>query len=126
MERTIELLLKRMESNPEEFTDNWDGEGDYTDHIGDYQPPKWSRFIYQLRERMEHIRRDTPTHAGVPLPFFSNNEIRRLYDKYVQIQGDEFEKYVLRELLRTGERQEPVEVKMSVVTFADPGAQPCT
>lgn len=106
MERTIELLLSRMESNPEEFADNWDGEGDYMIHDGDYQPPKWSRFIYQLRERMNCIRTDRPESDGVPLAFLNNNQIRRLYDKYVQIQGDEFEKYVLRELLRTGERQE--------------------
>lgn len=119
MERTIELLLNRMESNPEEFTDNWDGEGDYMIHGGDYQLPKWSRFIYQLRERMNCIRVERIGGDGVPLPFFSDNEIRRLYDKYVQIQGDEFEKYVLRELLRTGERRDILDQLNS----ATPGAR---
>lgn len=121
MDEIIELLLKRMESNPEEFCEGWVGESDY---IVSSRPIKWNRFVYQLRERMDCIRHDRPE-GGVPLAFLNNNQIRRLYDKYTEIQGNEFEKYVLRTLLGPN-TPEPLEVTVSTVTFADPGAQSCT
>ena len=122
MDKIIELLLKRMESNPEEFCEGWVGESDYTVSS---RPIKWNRFVYQLRERMDYIRHDRPEGSYVPLPFMSNAQVRRLYDKYTEIQGNEFEKYVLRTLLGPS-TPEPLEVTMSTVTFADPGAQSCT
>lgn len=122
MDEIVELLLKRMDTHPEEFCEGWAGEGDY---IVSTRNIKWHRLVYQLRERMEYVRRDHDDNNAVSLPFFSNNQIRRLYDKYVEIQGNEFEKYVLRTLLGPS-TPEPLEVTMATVTFADPGAQSCT
>ncbi len=100
MDEVVDLLIKRMDSNPEEFCDNWDPEGDNTVYGGDYRTPKWRHIIYQLRSRVGdsevHL---TPKGHSKPLPFLSDEQIERLYAKYVEIQGNEFEKYVLRTLL---------------------------
>ena len=96
MNDIIELLLKRMDTHPEEFCDGWAGESDYT--VG-REVPKWHRFIYQLRERMGYGDAKLRGNTVVPLPFLSDEEVEHLYAKYVETQGKEFEKYVLRTLL---------------------------
>lgn len=100
MDEVVDLLLKRMESNPEEFCEEWDPESDNTVHGIDYRSPKWQRVIYQLRSRVgdDNIAR-VPSYHSKPLPFLSDEQIDRLYAKYVDIQAQEFEKYVLRTLL---------------------------
>ena len=97
MDETVELLLKRMESNPEEFCDSWDPEADNSVFSSEYRMPKWRHVIYQLRQRMGESPMDKA--LTKPLPFLSDEQVNRLYDKYVEIQGKEFEKYVLRTLL---------------------------
>lgn len=100
MDEVVDLLIKRMESNPEEFCDDWDPESDNTLHGIDYRSPKWQRVIYQLRSRMgDDNASRVPSYQTKPLPFLSDEQIERLYAKYVEIQGNEFEKYVLRTLL---------------------------
>lgn len=114
MDEVVDLLIKRMESNPEEFCDGWDVESDSTIYAPDYQPSKWRHVIYQLRSRVG----DSETHISSkghskPLPFLSDEQVERLYAKYVEVQANEFEKYVLRTLLHgdnksryeTGERE---------------------
>lgn len=100
MDEVVDLLIKRMESNPEEFCDNWDPEDDNTIYASDYRAPKWQRVIYQLRSRVgDDNAARIPAPSAKPLPFLSDEQIERLYAKYVEIQGNEFEKYVLRTLL---------------------------
>lgn len=100
MDEVVDLLVKRMDSNPEEFCDNWDPEGDNSVFGSDYRAPKWRHIIYQLRNRVgDDNAARIPSYQVKPLPFLSDEQIERLYTKYVEIQGNEFEKYVLRTLL---------------------------
>lgn len=97
MDEVVDLLIKRMDSDPEEFCDGWDVESDNTLYGSDYRMPKWRHVIYQLRQRMG----ESPTDKALtkPLPFLSDEQVERLYAKYVEVQANEFEKYVLRTLL---------------------------
>lgn len=100
MDEVVDLLIKRMESNPEEFCEEWDPESDNTLYGGDYRAPKWQRVVYQLRSRVgDDNAARVPPPSSKPLPFLSDEQVERLYDKYVEIQAKEFEKYVLRTLL---------------------------
>lgn len=100
MDEVVDLLIKRMESNPEEFCDGWDPESDNTLYGGDYRTPKWQRVIYQLRSRVgDDNASRVPSYQTKPLPFLSDEQTERLYAKYVEVQANEFEKYVLRTLL---------------------------
>lgn len=97
MDEVVDLLIRRMDSNPDEFCESWDPETDNSVYGSEYRPLKWRHIIYQLRSRVG----ETPMDKGLtkPLPFLSDEQIERLYAKYVEIQGNEFEKYVLRTLL---------------------------
>ncbi len=100
MDEAVDLLIKRMDSNPEEFCENWDPEDDNTIYASDYRAPKWQRVIYQLRSRVgDDNAARVPSYQTKPLPFLSDEQIERLYAKYVEVQANEFEKYVLRTLL---------------------------
>lgn len=100
MDEVVDLLIKRMDSNPEEFCDNWDPEDDNTVYGSDYRAPKWRHIIYQLRNRVgDDNSARVPSYQVKPLPFLSDEQIERLYAKYVEVQANEFEKYVLRTLL---------------------------
>lgn len=101
MDEVVDLLIKRMDSNPEEFCYGWDPDTDNHLYVEGHRSPKWRQVIYQLRQRVGEAVHE----SGVPkpLPFLSDEQIARLYTKYVEVQGNEFEKYVLRTLLHGGD-----------------------
>lgn len=105
MDEVVDLLIKRMESNPEEFCDGWDPEGDSTLYGAEYQPLKWRHIIYQMRSRVgDTTLNRVGSNIHKPLPFLSDEQVKQLYDKYIEIQAQEFEKYVLRTLLHVEDK----------------------
>jgi len=100
MDEVVDLLIKRMDSNPDEFCESWDPETDNSVYGSEYRPLKWRHIIYQLRSRMgDDNAARVPNYHVKPLPFLSDEQVERLYAKYVEVQANEFEKYVLRTLL---------------------------
>ena len=100
MDEVVDLLIRRMDSNPDEFCESWDPESDNTIYAPDYRAPKWQHVIYQLRNRVgDDNSAKVPSYRVKPLPFLSDEQVERLYAKYVEVQANEFEKYVLRTLL---------------------------
>lgn len=100
MDEVVDLLIRRMDSNPDEFCESWDPETDNSVYGSEYRPLKWRHIIYQLRSRMgDDNAARVPNYHVKPLPFLSDEQVERLYAKYIEVQADEFEKYVLRTLL---------------------------
>ena len=88
----VEILLSRMESNPEEF------------ELGHYGKNKrWDWVLKAVLSRIERKHKSTADHP-LDLPYLSDVEIDALYQKYMSIQGDSFTKRVMGELLNEGER----------------------
>lgn len=82
MNTGVEILLKRMDSHPEEF--HWD-EG----------TSRWGWLLRMLAE--EGIARPEPW--GYDLSFLPPEEFQALRDKLCSIQGEAFTRTVMRELL---------------------------
>ena len=101
MDEVVDLLIKRMDSNPEEFCYGWDPDTDHSLYSDGHRAPKWRQVIYQLRQRVGDLGQDA--NMPKPLPYLSDEQIARLYAKYVEVQGNEFEKYVLRTLQHGGD-----------------------
>jgi len=88
----VEILLSRMESNPEEF------------ELGHYGKNKrWDWVLKAVLARIERKHKSTVDHP-LDLPYLSDAEIDALYQKYMSIQGDSFTKRVMGELLNDKER----------------------
>lgn len=83
----VEILLSRMESNPEEF------------ELGHYGKNKrWDWILKAVLSRIERKHKSTVDHP-LDLPYLSDAEVNALYNKYMSIQGDSFTKRVMGELL---------------------------
>lgn len=80
MNEGVQILLDRMDTNPEEFDD----------YAG-----KWGDIIGAV-----HARRDIPEahKKDAPLPFLSDPEINALYDKLEDVRRENFTADVLRRL----------------------------
>lgn len=101
MNKGVELLLKRMESHPEEFED----------HSHPYQEPtgKWDGIIHQLLHRVEVIDRDNghkdtsngvrAVRYGKPLGYLSDEEVLTLLAKLDETRAMLFERKVMATLL---------------------------
>ena len=83
MNQGVQILLDRMDTNPEEFDD----------YAG-----KWGDIIGAV-----HARRDIPEahKKDAPLPFLSDPEINALYDKLEDVRRENFTSDVLRRLADT-------------------------
>lgn len=83
----VEILLSRMESNPEEF------------ELGYYGNSKrWDWVLKGVLARIERKHKSTIDHP-LDLPYLSDAEVNALHQKYMSIQGDSFTKRVMGELL---------------------------
>ena len=100
----VELLLKRMDTHPEEFQENW------ADLSGDEPHPvtprrQWGNIIYNVRLRAEWIRNDGQNLPGrrgdacTPLPFLTDKEVLTVFDKYCAIQRKGFMGEIMRNIL---------------------------
>jgi len=97
----VEMLLRRMDSHPEEFVDMHDP---YNEQRG-----KWTSIMNELAHRMEIIDRDNG-HKDVadtvrlgrwvkPLAYLTDKEVIRIHTKLMQVQRELFDRRVMQALL---------------------------
>ena len=90
MHKSMEILMARMESHPDEF--------DLVYRQVQLNPDKrWDFVIKPLLERAESMMRGNPSFQ---LGFLSNEEISIVFRKLMSIQGDAMFKLISKELLR--------------------------
>jgi hypothetical protein len=97
----VEMLLRRMDSHPEEFVDMHDP---YNEQRG-----KWTSIMNELAHRMEIIDRDNgvkadpntiyPIRQVKPLGYLSDEEVTRIHTKLMQVQRELFDRRVMKALL---------------------------
>lgn len=102
MNKGVELLLKRMESHPEEFEDHFD-------RYHDREPGKWDNILHQVLHRVEVIDRDNghkdasngvrAARYGKPLGYLSDEEVLTLLAKLDETRAMLFERKVMATLL---------------------------
>ena len=80
----VQILISRMESNPEEFN-----KGD-----------KW----YWIMSKVVDAKRN-PTHHANTLPELTTEEINALFDAYTPFMRKKFDDSVLREVLADGKKE---------------------
>ena len=88
MNKGVQILLERMRSNPEEFVP--DIQGKYS--------PKWRKIILSVEMRVNggEDYRDQ-------LPFLNDEEIKALWHKMQELQGELFTKQIMNTLLMDAE-----------------------
>jgi hypothetical protein len=88
MNTGVQILLERMDTNPEEFI-----EGGYS---------KWNDIVNAV-----HARKNTPeAHKNTaPLPFLTEPEVNALYEKLEDVRRENFTADVLRRLADTPKEQ---------------------
>ena len=90
MNQGVEILLARMDSNPDEFVGmDWP------------MKSKWDWLLDDLRRRMAPTKEDKE--FGQPLRFLSDEEVRMLWEKLESLRADQFTKAVMRTLLEEDE-----------------------
>jgi hypothetical protein len=80
----VQILISRMESNPEEFT----------------KSDKW----YWVMSKVVDAKRN-PTHHANTLPELTTEEINALFDAYTPFMRKKFDDSVLREVLSSEEKE---------------------
>jgi hypothetical protein len=86
MNKGVEILLARMDSNPEEFFDG----------------VKWEWVMRDVNKRVLKDRIDMED-GRVRLPFLSDEEVKALYDKMESLRGEQFTHKVMSTLLEDGQ-----------------------
>jgi len=84
MNQGVEILLSRMDSNPDEFADMFKSSHETTH--------EWEWILLAV---IKHVTKENVT----ALAFLTDTEIRALYAKYTQLQGGNFTKRVMKQLL---------------------------
>lgn len=82
------ILLNRMDSHPEEFTERR--------NLG--ARSRWDWLIEQVSRRVLNGHKNNANYR-LDLPFLSNEEVDALHDKYQQLQGQAFTNRIMSELL---------------------------
>lgn len=98
MNQGVETLLARMDSNPEEFAFQFDG--NWPRH------PQQDRWLPVMDAVVRRVARKAgeevsggPSKTGDLVSFLTDEEVQALYDKYLSLQGDAFTRFVMRTLL---------------------------
>lgn len=92
MNQGIEILIARMDSNPEEFV---------PDVVGNY-PAKWRQTLIKIEHRIrtkDYLHKENEVYVS-ELPFLKEEEIQAMWDKMQSIQADLFTKQVMNTLLQ--------------------------
>ena len=89
MNKGVEILLSRMESNPDEF------------FIHNKEAAKWRDIVEQVYNRADVIHKnpDAQKHWAHLLHFLSDEEILELHNKLQSIRAEEFTQDIMRRLL---------------------------
>lgn len=92
MNKGVEILLQRMESNPDEFI---------SDSIYSGYPKKWGYILEKVQMRVASIHDPARTepHYKYQLPFLSDDDILAVWAKLNDLHGDQFTKQVMGILL---------------------------
>lgn len=86
MNQGVEILLARMDSNPEEF----------------FEGVKWEWVMRDVHKRIYKDRIDLED-GRVRLPFLSDEEVKALYDKMESLRAEQFTHKVMSTLLEESE-----------------------
>ena len=94
MNKGVQILLERMQSNPEEFIPDW--RGNY--------PPKWRSKLVAIGNRANHIHatKKDPDYY-IELPFLSDMEILALWNAMQNLLANRFTEEVMSTLLQDAE-----------------------
>lgn len=104
MNRGVELLLKRMDSHPEEFADM------KRDTYGDHNPTKWDQILYDVFHRVEEMDRDNGldrsdgvalgrSRMGKRLGYLSDEEVLLIFNKLNDVRARLFETRIMNVIL---------------------------
>lgn len=97
MNQGLEILLARMDSNPEEFI---------PDVIGNY-PDKWRNILQQIEHRIraKTFKAKEGEYLHVELPYLKIEELETVWEKLQSLQGELFTKRVMNTLLQDSDRE---------------------
>jgi len=99
MNKGVQILLERMESNPEEFIPIY-----HLARADNEYPKKWRPILNAVKYRQEG---GVKTH----LPYLKDHEVKALWDKMQSILGDNFTKQIMLTLLEDAEPEVEYEYK---------------
>ena len=106
MNKGVQILLERMQSNPEEFTPDWRGE----------YPPKWRRKLEAIGRRATHIndKKKGDVEYYPELPFLKDEEILEVWQAMQDLLANQFTEEVMATLLHdANESDYPSELSSS-------------
>ncbi len=94
MNKGVQILLERMQSNPEEFIPDWRG----------HYPPKWRAKLDAVGRRASHIyaTKKDPDYY-IELPFLKDEEILALWNAMQNLLANQFTEEVMSTLLHDAE-----------------------
>lgn len=97
MNHGVQILLERMDTNPEEFEEAFGlGGGKWTDIIG--------AVTARTKEKKEGMD------YGKPLPFLTDSEVNALYEKLEDVRRENFTADILRRLADAPQEREQTEL----------------
>ncbi len=96
MNKGVQILLERMESNPQEFIPT----------LRDGYPAKWRDILLSIEMRVNGGKE-----YKSQLPFLNDKEIKALWEKMQSLQGELFTKRVMDTLLRDAHELEMEELR---------------
>jgi hypothetical protein len=108
MNKGVQILLERMSSNPDEFIPTV---------RGNYYPDKWRNIILSIEMRVKGGK-----DYADQLPFLNDKEIKALWHKMQELQGELFTKQVMNTLLQDANEFDPRDVPTTVappITYAE-------
>lgn len=89
MHKSMEILMARMDSHPQEFDVTFR-------HMGIASKLRWDFVLKPLMERCEAIIKKEPCFL---LGFLSDDEVSEVFAKLMQVQGDACTRKIMNELL---------------------------
>ena len=96
MNKGVQILLERMQSNPEEFIPDW--RGNY--------PPKWQRKLDAVARRAVNIQTKKKDPDYYPeLPFLSDDEVLAVWQAMQNILANRFTEEIMATLLNDAQLQ---------------------
>jgi hypothetical protein len=104
MNKGVQILLERMSSNPDEFV---------PDMMGKY-PPKWRNIILSVDMRVKGGK-----DYEDQLPFLNDKEIKALWLKMQELQGELFTKRVMNTLLQDANKFDLRDVPTTIAPPAE-------
>lgn len=115
MNKGVQILLERMQSNPEEFTPDWRGE----------YPPKWRRKLEAIGRRAVHIndKRKGDVEYYPELPFLKDEEILEVWQAMQDLLANQFTEEVMATLLHDASESDSL-MELSSSFAQPPNASP--